>query len=224
MERLSGLGSRSDQVARSILFGRGTDAYFQALQQAQNATAEDLRAARKWLSDGVYVLNVLPFGYRESDKQAQAAPPPAIGPALPVKFPVIEKATLSNSLRVLLAERHEVPLVNVWLTVDTGSAADPCDLPRVSLHRVSGFHVLRAGNTLITQATQLHIRRKRTGLFSFCLGFFVRISFFLSQFSLLLLHHTVSSSSCCCSPREAALQATPGIFTRSLSTPSSFQR
>ncbi|MFT3805467.1 M16 family metallopeptidase [Arenimonas sp.] len=41
-------------------------------------------------------------------------------------FPQVQRATLSNGLKVVLLERHSVPLVNVVL-VDAGAAADPAD-------------------------------------------------------------------------------------------------
>ena len=44
----------------------------------------------------------------------------------------MQKATLSNGLKVILAERHEVPLVTFWLDVDAGYAADPSALPGTS--------------------------------------------------------------------------------------------
>jgi zinc protease len=41
----------------------------------------------------------------------------------------MQKATLSNGLKVVLAERHNAPLVNFTLLVDSGYAADPPDAP-----------------------------------------------------------------------------------------------
>jgi len=41
----------------------------------------------------------------------------------------LQRATLSNGLRVVLAERHEVPLVNFWMATDAGYAADEFAAP-----------------------------------------------------------------------------------------------
>src|SRR6202011_2948776 len=41
----------------------------------------------------------------------------------------MQRATLSNGLHVVLAERHEVPLVNFWMTSDAGNAADEFAAP-----------------------------------------------------------------------------------------------
>ena len=47
-----------------------------------------------------------------------------LGAAAELKLPKLQRATLSNGLKVILAERHEVPLVNFWLAADAGYAAD----------------------------------------------------------------------------------------------------
>jgi zinc protease len=46
-----------------------------------------------------------------------------------LKLPKLQRATLSNGLKVILAERHDVPLVNFWLVVDAGYAADQFATP-----------------------------------------------------------------------------------------------
>jgi zinc protease len=60
---------------------------------------------------------------------AQQAPdrshPPAIGPAPALHLPDIEKRQLSNGLPVWIVELHEVPVVQVNLIVQRGSANDP---------------------------------------------------------------------------------------------------
>jgi len=46
-----------------------------------------------------------------------------------LKLPKLQRTTLSNGLKVILAERHEVPLVNFWMTADAGYAADQFAAP-----------------------------------------------------------------------------------------------
>ncbi len=50
--------------------------------------------------------------------------PPPVGPAPTVQLPPIREFTLENGLRVKLMEKHEVPLVQVDLLLDAGSARD----------------------------------------------------------------------------------------------------
>jgi zinc protease len=46
-----------------------------------------------------------------------------------VRFPRFERATLSNGLKIVVAERESVPQVNLTLLVDSGYAADQLALP-----------------------------------------------------------------------------------------------
>ena len=51
------------------------------------------------------------------------------------KLPKLQRATLSNGLRVVLAERHEVPLVDFRMTSDAGYAADQFATPGTAIKR-----------------------------------------------------------------------------------------
>ncbi len=62
IERIGGFGGKSDRLAKNQVFLGSADAYKISLKRVQEATAEDLRsAAQRWLSDGVYILEVDPF-------------------------------------------------------------------------------------------------------------------------------------------------------------------
>ncbi|WP_324261264.1 pitrilysin family protein [Altererythrobacter sp. H2] len=50
---------------------------------------------------------------------------PAVGELQQLDFPTIERATLSNGMKVFFARRDAVPIVSVRLNVDAGYAADP---------------------------------------------------------------------------------------------------
>ncbi len=53
--------------------------------------------------------------------------PPELGPPPTLSLPPIQEHTLSNGLRVMLMEKHNVPVVQVNVIVHTGSAYDPAD-------------------------------------------------------------------------------------------------
>ncbi len=95
------------------------------------ATADDLKsAANRWLSDGVYIAEVLPFGeYKTASTGADRSKAPAPGTPPEPKLPKLQRATLSNGLKIILAERHNVPLVNFWMAVDAGYAGDQFATP-----------------------------------------------------------------------------------------------
>ncbi len=131
IERIGGFGGKSDRLAESQVFRGSPDAYKVSLKRVQNATAEDLRAAaNKWLSDGVYILEVDPFpDYKTASTGADRTKAPDTGTPPELKLPKLQRATLSNGLKVILAERHEVPLVNFTLAADAGFASDASTAP-----------------------------------------------------------------------------------------------
>jgi zinc protease len=126
IERIGGFGGKSDRLAQNQTFRGSPDAYKITFKRVQDATAEDLKAAaNRWLTDGVYVLEVNPFPqYKTASAGADRSKAPEPGTPPELKLPKLQKTTLSNGLKVILAERHEVPLVDLWMTVDAGYSAD----------------------------------------------------------------------------------------------------
>ena len=91
--------------------------------------------ARDWLSDGVYVLEVYPYPELKpvTSSLDRTKLPDTASPA-DVKLPKFQRATLSNGLKVILAERHDTPLVNLWMQVKAGySVDDPAKLGATKL-------------------------------------------------------------------------------------------
>jgi zinc protease len=131
IERIGGFGGKSDRLAESQVYRGSADAYKISLKRVQLATAEDLQStAQKWLSDGVYILEVDPFpDYKTASAGADRSKAPDTGTPPELKLPKLQRATLSNGLKVILAERHEVPLVNFTLAADAGFASDASATP-----------------------------------------------------------------------------------------------
>jgi zinc protease len=130
-ERIGGFGGKSDILASSAIYGGSPDAYKKTLGHIDAATPEGLKeSANHWLSDGVYVLEVTPYpAFAAAKAGADRKTMPAAGAAPEVKFPAVERATLANGLKIVLAERHAVPVVNLALIFDAGYAADNGGLP-----------------------------------------------------------------------------------------------
>jgi zinc protease len=126
VDRVGGFGGTSDVLAMSQAYLGDPAAYQVKLRREREATPAKVQAAaQRWLSDGEYVAEVFPFG----DPQASATAvdrkqPPAIAQPPELRLPKLERTTLSGGLKVVLAERHEIPLVNFSLLVDSGYAAD----------------------------------------------------------------------------------------------------
>jgi zinc protease len=56
-----------------------------------------------------------------SAAEAQKVSPPPAGPLRPYVFPQVEQFTLSNGLKVILVEKHTLPVVEGRLIIDAGS-------------------------------------------------------------------------------------------------------
>jgi zinc protease len=131
VERIGGFGGKSDILATSVTYSGTPHAYRERLRRLGEATVADLReAARAWLSDGVYALEVVPFAAsRQIEAPAERSAIPALGAPHDLKLPALHEERLSNGLRILVAERHEIPVVNFWLDVNAGYAADQSARP-----------------------------------------------------------------------------------------------
>jgi zinc protease len=129
MERIGGFGGKSDILASCMTYQGDPDCYKTYLKRIQAATPASVKkAANEWLSDGDYVLEVQPY---PTDYKTGAADdrskPPALGGAEALKLPPMQKATLSNGLKVVLAESHSAPVVNFSLIIPGGYSSDTTD-------------------------------------------------------------------------------------------------
>ena len=131
VDRIGGFGGKSDVLARGQAYLGDPGFYKVQLDRVQRATPEELKAAaRRWLSDGEYVLEVHPYpSYKTVSEAVDRSKLPETGTPPELKLPKLERTTLSNGLKVILAERHEIPVANFWLQVDAGYAADQFAAP-----------------------------------------------------------------------------------------------
>lgn len=131
IERIGGFGGKSDILAQSQVYGGSPDYFKKMLGYVANSTVKDIKdASVKWLSDGVYILEVHPFpNYTELAVGVDRSKLPETGIPPDVSFPEIQTATLSNGLKVMLSQRSSVPLVNLRLLVDAGYASDQFAIP-----------------------------------------------------------------------------------------------
>ena len=130
-ERIGGFGGKSDRLAQYEVYTGDAGNYKVTLKRVNGASAEDLKgAANRWLSDGVYIAEVQPFpDYKAASAAVDRSKPPELGTPPELKLPKLERATLSNGLKVILAERSGLPLVSFWMTADAGYAADHSAAP-----------------------------------------------------------------------------------------------
>jgi zinc protease len=131
VERIGGFGGKSDVLAQGAVYAGRPDYYKTRLKRVQAATAAGLRAtATRWLSDGDYTLEVVPYGkYQTAAGGAERNKLPETGAPPETRFPELQRATLSNGLKIVLAERPSIPQVRFDLLLDAGYAADQNGVP-----------------------------------------------------------------------------------------------
>ena len=154
IERVGGFGGKSDILAQCTTFTGEPGCFRDSIARVASAQPQDLLAAgRRWLSSGDHTLVIEP-GQRpvpEPDVRsldagetdvALAEPVPAPGlSALPdgvdrstgvpqttefprLVFPTLERGRLSNGVEVVLAQRHDVPVVQLSLELRGGYRLD----------------------------------------------------------------------------------------------------
>jgi zinc protease len=130
-ERIDGSGGKAAILGESQLYGGSPDFFKRSLRWVLDATPADIQnAARTWLGDGVFVLTVQPFPeYHTVASDLERSKMPEVGTPPALSLPPLSRATLSNGLKVVLAERHSAPVVNLELMVDAGHAADSLARP-----------------------------------------------------------------------------------------------
>ena len=128
VERIGGFGGTSDVLARCQTFRGNPDCYKDYLKWVKAATPATVKKAGvDWLSDGDYVLEVHPYPSLKTEGKLDRSQEPAAGDPMSLKLPPVQKSSLSNGLKIVLAERHSAPVVNFTLLVDSGYSADPAD-------------------------------------------------------------------------------------------------
>jgi zinc protease len=131
IERIDGFGGKSYILAESLVYGGTPDFYKTRLGWVSSATPADVQAAAKrWMSDGVFVLNVEPAGtYKTVASTVDRSKVPTPGAPPSLKLPAPARAKLSNGLEVVVVERHDAPVVDFTLMADAGFAADASAKP-----------------------------------------------------------------------------------------------
>jgi len=134
VERVGGFGGKSDLLASCYTYTGNPECYKNYLAWIKSATPASVRrTANDWLSDGDYVLEVQPYPSQlKAEGKLDRSKEPDTGSAMSLNLPPMQRATLSNGLKVVVAERHTAPVVNFSLLVNSGYSADPAGMPGVA--------------------------------------------------------------------------------------------
>jgi len=131
IERIGGFGGKSDILATNEIYGGSPDYYKNTLKYVSEATVADIqKVSKEWLGSGKYVLVCQPFPSLKSDAAGvDRSKLPELGTPVPSPFPDLQKATLKNGLKVILAQRKGVPTIVGGLVMNAGYASDVLSKP-----------------------------------------------------------------------------------------------
>ena len=150
IERIGGFGGKADALAECTVFTNDPGCFRESLRVIDDATIKDVQAAgQRWLARGDHTLVVnpgerIPTVEEESASHPDVEPVPAADPRLrtvetdvdrskgvpqttefpALEFPELQRSELSNGIKVILAERHDIPVVRLSLELPGGYAAD----------------------------------------------------------------------------------------------------
>jgi zinc protease len=224
LQRIGGFGGKSDLLAYSEVYSGDPGAYLKFINDMMDITNKDIKTtASAWLTDGAYVLTVVPEENRtfssESVVDRTQLPFPTDFPVL--DLPKIQRAKLSNGLDVVLAERHDVPMINLSFQIKSGHATDPKEQPGLASFTMSmltegtgSYDALELSDRLEELGTDLYTN---TGLDVSS----VNISSLKSNFvdSLKIMHEVITDSTFDQTEIERKKSRWLAAIDQSLSTP-----
>jgi len=149
IERIGGFGGKADALAECTVYTGDPGCFRDSLKIIDTASARDLTTvANNWLTKGSHTLVVVPGDRTAVVEDASVTPAPMKLPAVDpkytttpstvnradgppkttsfpdLKFPALQRATLKNGTTVILAERHDIPVVQMSYEFAGGFSAD----------------------------------------------------------------------------------------------------
>ena len=130
IQRIGGFGGKSDLLATCQTYTGNPGCYQESAKYLDAATSSKIKATfAEWIDDTPYVLTILPsdqYGLSdESVDRSTGVPYPT--EKVSFKFPTLQTATLSNGAKVVLAQRSDVPLVEMNFQFNFGYAQENND-------------------------------------------------------------------------------------------------
>ena len=149
IERIGGFGGKADALAECAVYTGNPGCFRDSLKAIADAKTADVKASgEKFLSRGGHTLVVLPGARTEIPEDVAVTPEPMTLPPVDpkftvtqsdvdrskgvpqtvqfpeLKFPEQQRATLKNGTKLILAERHDVPVVQMTYLFNGGYSAD----------------------------------------------------------------------------------------------------
>ncbi|MDG6348780.1 pitrilysin family protein [Luteimonas sp. 8-5] len=152
IERIGGFGGKADALAECAVYTGNPGCFRDSLRVIETASRDEILAtAHRWLDKGSLTLVVSP-GERTPLPEDPAVTPaslelppvdakfttlpsdidrskgvPSVDTFPELTFPALQRAKLSNGSTLILAERHDIPVVQVSYEFGGGYASDPKD-------------------------------------------------------------------------------------------------
>lgn len=126
LEKVGGSGGKAGLLAANQTFHDDPAHYHIELGYQRDATPADVRdATQRWLRHGSFTLEVHPQeDLKAAASGADRSKLPALTEPPALKLPPLQHDSLSNGLKLVLAERHGIPAINFSLIFNAGRAAD----------------------------------------------------------------------------------------------------
>ena len=157
IERIGGFGGKADVLAACAIYEGDPGCFRASLARVAAATPAQVRAAgATWLGRPSHTFVVKPGTRSALAEEPSARPAPLVLPkadprftttpsavdrstgvpkvdSFPeLKFPAVQRGRLKNGSTVVLAERHDVPVVQLSYQFDGGYASDPAGKPGIA--------------------------------------------------------------------------------------------
>lgn len=127
LEQIGGFGGKATALAQSELYAGDAGFFKQSIDWLNMASPNQVKdTAGEWLSKGYYQITMMPepeYSVAETVVDRSKGLP-EVGGLPDLEFPAIEEATLSNGVKVVVANRPTLPLVSMAVQFDAGYAAD----------------------------------------------------------------------------------------------------
>ncbi len=127
IQRIGGFGGKSDILATCYTYTKNPSCYKDYLINLLQANAIDVKKTlNNWIDASAYVLTIEPEGKYSSNNsnvdRSQGIPYP--NEKVAFEFPKIKKTNLNNGSELIVASRHDVPIVELVISFDSGNSQE----------------------------------------------------------------------------------------------------
>ncbi len=129
-QRIGGFGGKSDLLATCQTYTGNPGCYINNAKYIDESTSAKIKSTfSEWIDNTPYVLTILPSDKLATNEstvdRSKGIPYPT--EKISFKFPSLQTAELSNGAKVVLAERKNIPLVEMNIQFDFGYAQEDAD-------------------------------------------------------------------------------------------------